>query len=126
MQRLKVLIVEDEWVVSEELKVIIQNFNCEVIGQADNAKDAIAILDQILPHLVITDLKLQGSIDGIDLGRLIKQRYPCQLILLTSFSDPATLKRAKEITSIEILPKPFEVLDIHRVLTKYRSRMIKK
>ncbi|RPJ52894.1 MAG: response regulator, partial [Methanobacteriota archaeon] len=64
--------------------------------------------EQVLPDLILIDIGLKGSLDGIDVGRVVKKRFNIPFIYLTGQADPATLAKAKGTSPSGYVVKPFE------------------
>ena len=112
MASIKVLIVEDEWIISEEIKEILLQMGYEVIGQAEDAMSALGILEKRQANVALLDINIKGSIDGIDLASKISELYSCAIIFLTAFDSEQYLKRAKEISPSAYIVKPFEARNL--------------
>ena len=112
MKKAKILIVEDEFVIAENLSLILQDLKYEVIGIASKYTNALEVLKTQLPDLVLIDIVLAGSKDGIDLAHEINLKYKIPFIFSTSHSDPLTVKKAKEANPNGYLLKPFNKANI--------------
>mgnify|MGYP001801847549 CR=1 FL=1 len=112
-----VVIIEDEWIVAEELKLLFEANNCTVIGQADNAIDGKALILEQKPDLIIIDIKLKGETDGIDLASQLIDKSVSDLVFLTSYGDPQTRKRAERLKPLAFLDKPFPTHRIAELLS---------
>ena len=109
MDNKKVLVVEDEFIVSLEIQDRLQSMGYSVIGTASKAEEAIKIATDIKPDLILMDIKLQGEVDGIDAARAIKSNYNVPIIFLTAFAENITLERIKKIPPYYgYIIKPFE------------------
>ncbi len=109
----RILIVEDEMIISEDLTEILENLGYQVAGTAISAREALQLLDEENPDLVLVDIRLKGGRDGIELARDIREHFRLPFIFLTSHADPATLRRAREVNPYGYLLKPFEEPAIH-------------
>ncbi len=108
MDRIKVLIVEDEWLVSEEIKELLLKNNFNVIGQAEDAQSAMELVSSEQPDIAILDINIKGSDDGIDLARKLKDTSGTPVIFLTAYDDNYFLERAKTVDPKAYLVKPFQ------------------
>src|SRR5262249_22271767 len=79
----------------------------DVLGTADNAIDALQLVDAKHPDLVLMDINLAGSFDGVAAASAIRGRE-LPVIFLTAHYDPRTLSRAKLATPVGYLTNPFE------------------
>lgn len=88
-ERCKVLIVDDEVLIRQGIKHYVkwEQEGFEIVGEAANGKEALQLIEQKQPHIVITDI-VMPVMDGEELTRIIKTDYPhIQVIVLSSFSD---------------------------------------
>jgi DNA-binding NarL/FixJ family response regulator len=112
MKKAKILIVEDEFVIAENLSLILQDLKYEVTGIASKYTNALENLETQLPDLVLIDIVLAGSKDGIDLAHEINLKYKIPFIFSTSHSDPLTVKKEKEANPNGYLLKPINKANI--------------
>ncbi len=105
---LRILIIEDELIISQDVTAMLTKMGYDVIGDAMDFDEAIAILERNIPDLILLDINLNGKRDGIDLAREINQRFHVPFIFTTSYSDPGTLERAKDTHPVNYLVKPFK------------------
>lgn len=113
MAKVKILIVEDELIIAEDLKDILQSLGYEVCGMAISAREALGLIEEHSPDLTLLDIQLKGGKDGIDLAQDIKDQFKLPFIFLTSHADSHTLERAKAVHPYGYLVKPFQEKDIH-------------
>jgi DNA-binding NarL/FixJ family response regulator len=84
----RIIIVDDHPVLRQGLKLIIEDEDDLIIcGDTGNANDAIRMVGELKPDLVLVDLRLEGSASGLDLVKSIQQRYPSILSLVISMQD---------------------------------------
>jgi len=110
MKNIKILIVEDEQIVSFEIESALDLLGFETIISAKNYDEAIITTKKIKPDIVIMDINLEKSKkDGIDTIKEIKVLLPnIPVIYLTAFSDDDTLDRAMQTNPCAYLIKPFK------------------
>ena len=109
---LRVLVVEDEALIAEEIQDRLTRSGFRVMGVCDTAEQAIKAADEFNPDLVPMDIRLKGKMDGIDAASRIYQRLQIPVIYLTAHSDQATLQRAKATVPFGYLLKPFQERDL--------------
>lgn len=102
---LRVLIVEDEAIVAMSLGAVLEQFGHEVAGTVATGRGAVAEAARLEPDLVLMDVRLADSLDGISAAERILAERPVGLIFITAYSDPATAARIRELGA-PILPKP--------------------
>lgn len=108
MEKKKILIIEDEYVIAMHLKGILEKSGYEVLGIASEGKEAIKLFEEAEPNLLLVDINLSGKMTGIDVVRHVNKENYTPIIYLTSSTDKTTLKDVKETKPIAFLKKPFE------------------
>lgn len=103
---MKVLIVEDEMLSAEFLKLTLQELNHTVIATVDDAVDCETILRENIVDLVLMDINIKGAIDGLQLAHIISKNYLAKIIFITSYNDSQTIKEAALSSPIGYLIKP--------------------
>jgi PAS domain S-box-containing protein len=121
----KVLIVEDEPIVALDLQQEVEQFGCEVVGLAESADEALMAVEANRPDLTLMDVRIVGSMDGIQTARLLRNMYQVPAIFLTSYSDELTLSRAAREMPYGYLTKPFQHRELKAALrvALHRARM---
>lgn len=107
MDSLQIAIVEDEIIVSEDLRQTLEREGYKVIGCFDSAEDAIRVLSHDLPDLLMIDIRLKGSLTGIDLAVHVRKTSNTPIVYVTANSDPETYQLAKKTRPQAFLVKPF-------------------
>lgn len=110
---INVLIIEDEPLIARDLKRICLKLGYQVIGIAYDSSQALDMLHSRSYDLVLTDISIKGLQDGIEIGKIIRDKYNKPFIYVTSFADNVTLNRAKETTPNGYVVKPFDEKDIY-------------
>ena len=108
MSSIKVLIVEDELIVSEEIKELLSLAGFQVIGQATSGVEALTYMEQHKADVALLDINLDGPMDGIDLAHKVLKKHSCAIIFLTAFADDQFFARAKQVQPAAYIVKPFE------------------
>lgn len=104
----KLLIVEDEPIVALDLKQEIEQLGCEVVGVAESADEAMVAAGVCRPDLALMDVRLAGSVDGVQTAGLLRSAYHIPVVFLTSYSDETTVTRAAREMPYGYLTKPFQ------------------
>lgn len=108
MRTIKVLIVEDEWIVSEEIKEVLESKGFVVVGQAEDEETAIAIMQDNPADIILMDIKIAGPVDGIELADKIQKSFKCAIIFLTANAKEDLVNRAKQVKPSAYIVKPFQ------------------
>ncbi|OYE06209.1 hybrid sensor histidine kinase/response regulator [Nostoc sp. 'Peltigera membranacea cyanobiont' 232] len=108
MTTAKILVVEDEAIVAKDLQYRLIKFGYTVPVIASSGEEAINKAVEISPDLVLMDIKLKGSMDGIEAAQEIYKYLDIPVIYLTAYADDKTLERAKITEPFGYLLKPFK------------------
>jgi CheY-like chemotaxis protein len=115
MEKKHILIVEDEWVIYDELASFLTAQGYSVAPYTKSYKDAIGRIKTKFPDLVLLDINLQGEKDGIDLGEKISTDYHLPFIYLSAFTDEPTLRRARRTNPETFLIKTKPRIDTEQL-----------
>jgi len=118
----KILIVEDEAVVSLDIARRLEKMGYEVLGRVASGEEAIALVQENLPDLVLMDINLQGDIDGIQTATKLNEEHNLPVIYLTAYAGESTLERAKESKPYGYILKPFKERELHAAIEIAISR----
>lgn len=112
---MKILIVEDEMLVAEDLKDKLENLQYVVTAVADSYDTALTAIENETPDLVLVDIELNGKLTGIDLSiRLNSMNIP--FMYLSSIQDMNTYLKAKSTNPLKNLAKPIDRLNLRNAL----------
>jgi PAS domain S-box-containing protein len=102
-----ILVVEDESAIAREIQKRLTGLGYDVPATAASADEAIQLVSERCPDLVIMDICIQGERDGIEVADLIRRRFDVPVVYMTAFADDETLARAKITEPLGYLVKPF-------------------
>jgi two-component system, cell cycle sensor histidine kinase and response regulator CckA len=108
MSKGKFLIVEDEFVVAENLRAELESMGYDIVGMAFSGNEALELARQKRPDLVLMDIKLREGMDGIETAIHLRQEMDVPSFFLTAFSNESFLERAKLAEPLGYMVKPFE------------------
>lgn len=112
MEKLKLLIVEDDPIIAADLERAMKKMGYEVLDAVESGEEALEVVAQDSPDLVLMDIQLEGDLDGIDTAHMISKQQAIPIIYLTSNTDERTFNRAKLTQPHGFLSKPFRLTDI--------------
>jgi DNA-binding LytR/AlgR family response regulator len=118
----KVLIVDDEVFISEQLNIILEELGYTVTDIAFNTESALNSLQTNPPDIAILDIKMHGVNQGFEIAKYIKQNMNIPFMFLTSFADKATVNEASELSPDGYLLKPFNEANIFSTLNIILNR----
>ncbi len=116
MAQEKILIVDDEVVVAEDIRRQLRSLGYVVVGVVASGSEAVQLAGEHRPDLILMDIKLKGPMDGIEAARTIQSQYRIPVMYLTAFSDEETLDRARQTLPLAYLIKPFVSSDLRAAL----------
>jgi two-component system, response regulator PdtaR len=113
----KVLIVEDEYLVSHLLENYVRDAGCcSVVGSVDNGDEAIKLAKECKPDLILMDVRIEGDKDGIETANLISKENNIPIIYTSGNSDEKTKERARRTNMLDFLVKPINKEQLIRLL----------
>jgi PAS domain S-box-containing protein len=112
----RILILEDDRVVARDIQKQLTRIGHEVLGMAVRGEDAVALALHMRPDLVLMDIRLGGTIDGVEAATQIRRRCQSPVVFLTAYSDDDTLRRASQAEPFGYLLKPFEDSQLRTVI----------
>ncbi|MCF7794676.1 MAG: response regulator [Candidatus Cloacimonetes bacterium] len=102
----KILIVEDEQIIAQDIKMLLDMEGYEVISVHDRGEEALKQIKQERPDLVLVDIDLPGRMNGIELSKEIGLKMGIPVIFVTAFSEAKTVKKAMETKPAAYIMKP--------------------
>ena len=113
MDKVKILVVEDEIIIADNICDALEELGYEVLEPAISYTEAIERIEKEKPDIAILDIQLSGKKTGIDIAKKIRESYHFPFIFLTSNADPLTLNQAKEVMPPAYLIKPFSKEELY-------------
>jgi two-component system, response regulator PdtaR len=112
----KILIVEDEIIVSMEIEFSLQASGFNVVGKAANSGKAIELSKNFTPDIILMDVNIKGEKDGINTSLEILKSYKPIIIFLSAYNDPETRKRMEIIGRHYFLSKPYLQSELKKII----------
>jgi PAS domain S-box-containing protein len=128
MDKAHILIVEDEVIVARSIQKRLKGLGYTVPTTAASGEEALRIVGDTQPDLVLMDIKLKGAMDGIETVQQIQATWDIPVIYLTAYADEETLERAKVTQPFGYLLKPFELSELRSTveMALYKHQMQRK
>lgn len=121
-----ILVVEDESIIADDLRIILENEGFEVSGPVDNGKEALKLLEGNRIDLALLDINIRGTLTGVDVARELRRSSRTPFIFLTSYFDEKTLRSVEEVNPDAYIVKPFRkeevLMNIRLALKKKAAR----
>jgi response regulator NasT len=118
---MRVLIAEDEALIRLDLREMLEEEGFEVVGEAADGEQAIALATELKPDLVICDVKMP-KMDGIAAAAHITEARIAPVVMLTAFSQRDLIERARDAGAMAYLVKPFQKRDLLPAIEMASSR----
>jgi DNA-binding NarL/FixJ family response regulator len=124
----KILVVEDEALISMRLQKRLGKMGYDVPGVAYSGEEAVEKAGRFRPDLVLMDVMIPGKLDGIEAAKMIKTELNIPVIFLTAFSEDKIIERAKQAEPFGYLLKPFQEREIKAAIevALYKKEMEEK
>jgi CheY-like chemotaxis protein len=123
-----ILIVEDETIVAKDIANKLGRLGYTVIGNTAQGEEALVLAREKHPDVVLMDVRLAGTMDGVETADRMRREGDVAVIYLTAHSDRVTLDRAKLTEPFGYILKPFEERDLetHIEMAIYRHQAERK
>lgn len=130
MENYRILVVEDEVFIAEDIRFALEDLGYEVCDICYDSESALDAVFKYRPDMVMLDINIRGTRDGIEVAGIIQQDYQIPFIYLSSLTDAQTLDRAKKTFPMGYLVKPFKKKDllttIEMAIFKFSSSLQQK
>lgn len=117
----RVLIAEDEALIRLDLREMLEEEGFDVVGEAADGEQAVALATKLTPDLVICDVKMP-KMDGIQAAAQITEARIAPVVMLTAFSQRDLIERARDAGAMAYLVKPFQKRDLLPAIEMATSR----
>ena len=112
----RILIVEDDMIIAANISLQLTNLGYDIIGIETRGEDAIVHAQQNTPDIILMDINLKGTMNGIETVRIIQENIDVPVIYLTANSDEATFLAARSTRPHAFISKPFNPVDLQRTV----------
>ncbi len=103
----RALIVEDEFLIANDLEAAMHALGFEECDVAPNARQAQSLSMHARPDIVVVDVCLEGGREGIEVARWLREIFAVPVVFVTSYSDDDTVARIRQrVPGAPVLPKP--------------------
>ncbi|PYV91536.1 MAG: hybrid sensor histidine kinase/response regulator [Acidobacteria bacterium] len=126
--RARILVVEDEGIVAEDIQYRLENLGYAVPAVASSGEEAMKIAAETRPDLVLMDVVLKGTMNGVEAAKQMRDLFNIPVVYLTAYSDDNTLQGAKVTEPLGYVLKPFEERELQTTIEMalYRHEMERK
>ncbi len=129
MSKANIIIVEDEFIISDDLSATLEECGYTVIGVAENVDEFLELIATNAVDLILLDINLNQPVDGVQIAHIINTEYKKPFIFVTAFTDSATIERVKHTNPYGYVSKPYNDVDlmitIDLALNKFKTKQVK-
>lgn len=108
-----ILIVEDERIIAADLRYFLEKKGYSVAGIGSTGEEALRIIEESIPDLVLMDVVLKGPINGIETVKRIQEKYSLPIVYLTAYSDEKTVQQIKKTNPYGYILKPINQNELY-------------
>jgi CheY-like chemotaxis protein len=119
------MIVEDEFLIAQELQERIESLGYQVISVVDSGEEALVQARREPPQVIIMDIRLQGKMDGIETARALREELGIPSIYVTAYADDSMLDDAAKTEHSGYLIKPYRDKELQAAIEAalYKAEM---
>lgn len=125
-ETIKILIVDDEVLIAEDIKDMLHEFGCKYTALAHSKKEAVHLLSSFSPNLVLLDIRMEHELEGFELANLINEEYTMPFIFITAHSDVATIKKIITAQPFAYITKPVKKSDLFANISLLAEQLTQK
>lgn len=118
---LSVFIIEDNLVLSMIVNKLVTGLGYRILGEAKSGEDALKKIKELKPDVVLSDIRLDGVMNGIETIKKAREHTDFQAIFISGSADDAEMLKAEEVGYLEYLLKPVRKMDLSKALNKAKS-----
>lgn len=119
----KILIVEDERIIAEDLKSTLEHEGYLITEIVGLPKQALESVEKQKPDIALVDIKLYGEMTGLDLAVKLKNEYGLAIVFCTAFNDQHTRNKAKKAEPLGYITKPIDDLKLVNVIKEAVNKL---
>ncbi|MFW5890425.1 MAG: LytR/AlgR family response regulator transcription factor [Marinilabiliaceae bacterium] len=106
-EKINVLIVEDEFMIAEDIAMRLGDMGYHVAGKSESVEDAVSVLENEPVDILLIDISLRGERTGIDLAAIVNEHFHLPFVFLTSLANESIVEKARRVNPSAYLLKPF-------------------
>lgn len=124
---IRLVVVEDENLVRKGLVLTTpwEDFDCQVVGEAENGAEGLELIKKLKPDLVITDIRMP-VMDGLEMIRSLKQEFDGEFLVISGYSEFEYAKQAVKLGVKDYLLKPIDDQEFQQVMLELVDQIRKK
>jgi two-component system, response regulator PdtaR len=119
----RIAIVEDDFLIAWQAETALSEAGFTVVGVVGSAEEALRLVEEQHPSLVLMDIRLAGERDGIDAAIELFERHGTRCVFATAHHDAAARARAERAKPLAWLPKPYAMASVVAVMHEAVKRL---
>jgi len=119
MNKISILLVEDEVIIAKCLQIELEDCGFDVRDFVGSGEEAIIRAKEINPDFILMDIHLAGDLDGIEAAQEIMINNDCKIIFATGYTEIELFERAQELNPLAYLRKPVTPSEVKDVIDTY-------
>jgi CheY-like chemotaxis protein len=116
MTQPRILVVEDEVIIAMDIAMQLRELGYQPVGHATRGEQAVSLAQQLHPDLILMDVHLGSSMDGITAASVIRSQMGTKIVFLSAFDTSANRARAEAIEPAGYITKPFDTGELRSVI----------
>ncbi len=111
MERTRVIVVDDDPIIVQDMKETLEGLGYLVVGTAGDGRSGVHLARQLKPDAILMDIKMP-DLDGIDAAKILTEERIAPVVLVTGYNEKGYVQRAQEAGVIAFITKPFRPSDL--------------
>jgi two-component system sensor histidine kinase UhpB len=120
---LKFLVAENEFILALEIKQLIEDMGFKVTSLVSTGLEAITKSEIDKPDIILMDIQLSGSLNGIEAAEIISYKHNLPVIFLTDRSNEQILRQSKSASNHLAVKKPIDVLQLSELIRQIQNEV---
>jgi two-component system response regulator LytT len=123
MTNFKILIVEDEILIAEDLSDVLRSFGISEIDMAHDKPSALNKIEEFNPDLILLDVRMENELTGIEIAQILNEKYKTPFIFITAHSDVEMMKNILKTGPVGYITKPVKKADLFANVVLMNERL---
>ncbi|MDD4569004.1 MAG: response regulator [Tepidanaerobacteraceae bacterium] len=113
---MRIMVVDDEPIIRMDLIEILMEHHCLVVAEASDGETAVNLARSVMPDAALMDIKMPGSIDGLEAAKILIEEEICPVVLLTAYNQKELIEESTSIGVYGYLVKPINESEVYPAL----------
>lgn len=123
MDNLKILIIEDDVLIAEDLSDLLRSLNIQEIDMAHDKNSAIKKIEEFVPDIILLDVRMESELTGIEIAEILNEKYKIPFIFITAHSDVEMMKNILKTIPAGYITKPIKKADLFANIVLISERL---